>query len=140
MIRYLLDTNIAQEPLKVAPDPSVQQHLEQHRAEWAISATVWHELWFGCWRLPPSRKRRTVEAYLNELVANSPILPYDAVAADWHARERSRLVALGRTPPFADGQIAAVAAINGLVLVTRNVADFAQFQGLIIENWFEPTP
>jgi tRNA(fMet)-specific endonuclease VapC len=140
MIRYLLDTTIAQEPLKVAPDPYVLQHLEQHRAEWAISATVWHELWFGCRRLPPSRRRTTVEAYLNELVPNYPILPYDIVAADWHARERSRLVALGRTPPFANGQIAAVAAVNGIVLVTRNVADFTPFQGLMIENWFEPTP
>ena len=61
-----------------------------------------------------------------------------AEAAHWHATEWSRLVGLGQTPAFADGQIAAVAAVNSLVLVTRNVADFAAFQGLVIENWFEP--
>lgn len=64
-----------------------------------------------------------------------PILPYDEAAADWHARERARLVAAGRTPPLLDGQIAAVAAVNDLVLVTSNVRDFRGFDGLRIEDW-----
>jgi tRNA(fMet)-specific endonuclease VapC len=139
MIRYLLDANIVQEPLKLAPDGNVLRHLVQHHTELAVAAPVWHELWFGCRRLPPSYKRPVVEAYLNELIVEAvPILPYDAKAADWHAVERSRLVALGRTPPFADGQIAAVAAVNGLILVTKNVADSASFRGLVVENWFQP--
>jgi tRNA(fMet)-specific endonuclease VapC len=139
MIRFLLDANIVQEPLKPSPDANVLRRLAQHHAEFAVAATAWHELWFGCRRLPPSYKRTVVEAYLNELVVDAiSILPYDAKAADWHASERSRLVTLGRTPPFADGQIAAIAAVNGLVLVTRNVADFAAYRGLIVENWFQP--
>jgi tRNA(fMet)-specific endonuclease VapC len=137
MIRYLLDTNIINEPIKTAPNANVLLRLEQYRIEIALAAITWHELWFGCKRLPPSHKRTVVEAYLTELLATSiPILPYDQQAADWHASERSRLVSLGRTPPFADGQIAAVAAVNSLVLVTRNVADFTAFQGITIENWF----
>ena len=39
-------------------------------------------------------------------------------------------------PPFADGQIAAIAAVNDLLLVTRNTADFAYF-GIEIEDWAE---
>ena len=89
MIRFLLDATIIQEPLKPSPDANVVQQLAQHHAEFAIAATAWHELWFGCRRLPPSYKRTVVEAYLNELVADAiPILPYDAKAADWHADER----------------------------------------------------
>lgn len=68
------------------------------------------------------------------------ILPYDEAAADWHADERARLAAIGLTPPFADGQIAAVAAVNGLVLVTANVADFRHFQGVTVEDWHASTP
>jgi tRNA(fMet)-specific endonuclease VapC len=34
-----------------------------------------------------------------------------------------------------DGQIAAIAKINDLVLVTRNVEDFKLFSGLKSENW-----
>lgn len=138
-MRFLLDTNTINEPLKTAPNPNVTQRLSLHRAEFSLAATVWHELWFGCWRLPPSHRRAVIEAYFNELIADAvPVLPYGPEAAEWHAGERSRLAGLGQTPAFADGQIAAVAAVNHLVLVTRNMKDFASFRGLVIENWFEP--
>ena len=35
-----------------------------------------------------------------------------------------------------DGQIASIAYINNLFLVTNNVSDFQFFDGLKIENWF----
>jgi len=65
-----------------------------------------------------------------------PILFYDDRAAQWHADERARLTRLGKTPSFADGQIAAIAAVNKLTLVTANTADFENFSSLDIENWF----
>ena len=65
------------------------------------------------------------------------ILPYDRGAAVWHAEERARLVSQGRTSAFMDGQIAAIAIVNHLILVTRNTQDFADFAGLTVENWFE---
>ena len=37
---------------------------------------------------------------------------------------------------FADGEIAAIAFTNQLTLVTRNVDDFANYDELIIQNWF----
>jgi tRNA(fMet)-specific endonuclease VapC len=138
-LRYLLDTNIVLEPLKTPTSPNVITRLHQHKGELALSATVWHELWFGCRRLPQSRRRSELEYYLNEIVALSmPILPYDVDAANWFATIRAQLVSRGLPPSVADGQIAAVAAVNGLVMVTRNVNDFGSFSGLVIENWFEP--
>ncbi len=44
---------------------------------------------------------------------------------------------MGKTPAFVDGQIAAIAYSNRLILVTNNVADFNDFQHLKIENWFK---
>jgi tRNA(fMet)-specific endonuclease VapC len=38
-------------------------------------------------------------------------------------------------PPFADGQIASIAATRDLTLVTANVADFERFEGLRVEDW-----
>jgi tRNA(fMet)-specific endonuclease VapC len=66
------------------------------------------------------------------------ILPYDLEAAEWYAIERARLVSLGRTPPYFDGQIAAIAVVNDLVLVTNNISDYAEFQNLQLQNWFIP--
>nr|WP_199315099.1 hypothetical protein [Planktothrix sp. FACHB-1355] len=43
---------------------------------------------------------------------------------------------LGKTPPFVDGQIAAIAKVNNLILVTNNVSDYADFLELQVENWF----
>ena len=63
------------------------------------------------------------------------ILPYDRPAAEWHAAERARLGLAGQTPPFADGQIAAVAQVNGLTLVTANISDFQNLRGLRVEDW-----
>lgn len=41
----------------------------------------------------------------------------------------------GVVPSFADGQIAAIAAVNDLTLVTANTAHFANFAGLEVANW-----
>jgi tRNA(fMet)-specific endonuclease VapC len=39
---------------------------------------------------------------------------------------------------MVDGQIAAIAVVNGLVMVTRNTDDFDGYLGLQVENWFAP--
>ncbi len=114
------------------------QRLDAHGPECAIAAPVWHELTYGCRRLPKGKRRIAIESYLNDVVRGSfPILPYDEAAATWHGQERARLEGLGRPAPFVDGQIAAIAHVNGLVLVTANAKDFARFSELTVENWFK---
>ncbi len=135
--RYLLDTNVLSEPLAVKPSATVMAAIEEHQTEVATASVVWHELLFGARRLPKSGRRALIERYLDEVVAaNVAVLPYDAPAAAWHAAERVRLSAIGLTPSFADGQIAAIAAVNDLMLVTRNAADFRHFKGIRVDNWF----
>ena len=110
--------------------------IREHDGELATCAVVWHELCYGVRRLPASRKRRAIETYLHEVVRTAlPILPYDEESAGWHARERARLGRRGRPPSAADGQIAAIARVNELVLVTANVRDFRRFEGLSVQDW-----
>jgi tRNA(fMet)-specific endonuclease VapC len=136
ILRYLLDTNVISEPLRPQPDVRVLDRLREQQGAFAIAAVVWHELWYGCERLPSSKRRTAIERYLLDVVAATiPILSYDEAASRWHARERTRLAVLGRTPPFADGQIAAIAQTNQLTLVTFNTADYTDFAGLAIEDW-----
>ena len=135
-MKYLLDTNTVSEPLRPRPSAEVVRRLREYEGEVAVPAPVWHELRFGCSRLPPSRRREAIERYIEDVVLQSfPIMDYGWKAADWHARERARLAAAGRTPPFVDGQIAAIAHTNSLILVTSNTGDFQAFDGLSIENW-----
>lgn len=135
-LKYLLDTNVVSEPLRPIPNERVLAKLKRHQDLLAIPSLVWHELLFGCYRLPASAKRKTIESYLYQVVAATiPILSYDEKAATWHAAERARLSVAGKTPTFVDGQIAAVAAVNDLVLVTFNVADYRHFTNLSVQNW-----
>lgn len=134
--RFLLDTNVLSEPLKPAPDRHVLEQLSAHAGDVVTASVVWHELVFGVSLLPGGRRRRLAERYLENVVAaNIPVLSYDGPAAAWHGHERARLKKLGRPPPFADGQIAAIAAVNGLTLVTSNTRDFAAFRELRVTTW-----
>jgi len=136
-LRYLLDTNMISEPVRLLPNANVMTQLIEAKSTVAIASIVWQEVLLGCYRMPDSKRRRAIEAYLQEEVkVKLPILPYTQEAAEWFAKERARLIPIGLTPSYADGQIAAIAKVNNLILVTRNVADYANFQDLAIENWF----
>ena len=135
-LRYLLDTTVLSEPIKSQPDVRILESLSEHDGVLATCSVVWHELCFGAARLTASKKRSAIEAYLEEAVRSIlPILPYDQEAATWHARERARLSKRGRPPSAADGQIAAIASVNDLIVVTKNVKDFRRFKGLVVEDW-----
>ena len=100
------------------------------------SAPVLHELVFGCHRLPSGKRRASLESYIQDVVVTSfPVLAYDEQAALWHGLERVRLEALGRPVPYVNGQIAAIAFVNNLILVTDDVKDFSSFRGITLENW-----
>jgi len=135
MLRYLLDTNVVLQPMMKTPSPGVMRKLASIADECAIAAPVWHELQFGCNCLPAGKRRNALQDYLADVVSTFEILAYDDLAAKLHAIERARLKELGTTVPFVDGQIAAIAQINDLVLVTANVRDFAPFKALNVESW-----
>jgi tRNA(fMet)-specific endonuclease VapC len=135
-LRYLLDTNILSEPMRPAPDQGVLARLLEVGDTAATGAPAWHEIEYGRSRLPAGRRRRAIDALVDQLDSVLVVLPYDKAAARWHARERARLAKKGTPPPFVDGQLAAIAAVNGLALVTRNVRDFVCFADLRVESWF----
>ncbi len=76
MNKYLLDTNVLSEAVKTVPDMHVMSMVQRHQDVIVTAAPVWHELRCGCLRLPPSRKRELIEAYLEDVVwRNLAILP-----------------------------------------------------------------
>jgi tRNA(fMet)-specific endonuclease VapC len=138
---YLLDTSTISWAVAPKPDESVLQHMTDLGPRCAIAAPVWHELVYGCERMPRGRRRTELETFLREVLQGSfPILAYDQPAAVWHGTERARLEKAGKTPPYIDGQIAAIAHVNELVLVTGNTKDFAPFTELKVEDWTKWSP
>lgn len=135
-LNYLLDTSTLSWTIAPQPDETLVRKVTKNSAECAIAAPVWHELTYGCRRLPRGRRRTELENYLRDVVQPTfPILPYDHAAAAWHGAERARLERAGRSAPYVDGQIAAVANVNGLTIVTTNRKDFRPFKDLRVEDW-----
>jgi tRNA(fMet)-specific endonuclease VapC len=135
-LRFLLDTTVVSVPIAKDPSRRVIKRLTEHGLRCAIAAPVWHELVYGCDRLPAGKRRAALESYLHEVVRPSfPILPYDEAAAAWHGKERARLERIGEPRPFVDGQIAAIAHTHDLTLVTTNTKDFEAFEDLVLADW-----
>lgn len=137
-LKYLLDTNILSEPARQNPNTKVMDRFQQYDGQFATSSIVWHELLYGVTLLPNSKKKLQLQGYLNMLRDNGLIIiPYDFAAATWLAEQRAALRSQGKTAAYVDGEIAAVAAVNSLTLVTRNTDDFKYFENLTLDNWFE---
>ncbi|MCF6204386.1 MAG: type II toxin-antitoxin system VapC family toxin [Methylococcaceae bacterium] len=137
-INYLLDTNILSEPARKQPNINVMQRLAQYDGQYVTAAIVWHELQYGCELLAESKRKEELQSYLLTLKnAGLIILEYDQLAAEWYAKQRAILKTQGKIPAYADGEIASVASVNNLTLVTRNTDDFSDFKSLALDNWFE---
>lgn len=135
-VRYLLDTNVLSEGARPRPHAGVMSALEANRAVVCTVAVVAHELRYGVARLPAGRRRRQLEAYVDAVLSSSlPVLPYDHQAAVWHADQRAANEVVGQSVGFADGIVAAVAAVNGLTVVTRDHTGFVAFDVPVISWW-----
>lgn len=62
-------------------------------------------------------------------------LPYDDAAAQEYGRIRAYLENLGTPIGPYDMQIAAIALVHNLILVTHNINEFGRVPGLKIEDW-----
>src|SRR5581483_5659012 len=121
----------------IAPQSNtrVAERIPASRDGCATAAPVVHEIRCGILLLPPTRRRIELERSYTETTAWLPVLGYDTTLAEWRAAAWARLVGLGRTPPFLDGQISAIAAANNLMVVTANIAGCRYFHGLLLEDW-----
>ena len=135
-LKYLLDTSTLSAVIAMKPNRTVISRLGQHGSQCAIAAIVWNELVYGCERLAKGKRKVELTAFLYDVVLKSfPVLAYDERAATWHGLERARQELTGRPRPYVDGQIAAIAHVNELIVVTANVRDFSGFKDLVVADW-----
>jgi tRNA(fMet)-specific endonuclease VapC len=130
---YLLDTNVLGRLVQREPPTHLLERLAQlSRSDAYTSSVNYAELIYG---LVKGGKGPSYFLRLERLVANIPILSFDAHCAEIYGRLRSALEAKGVSLPPSDLMIAAVALGNGLILVTANERHFVPIADLQVENW-----
>lgn len=132
---FLLDTNVISETTKLRPHGAVMSWLAATPATAIfICAVTIGELQRGVERirlLDPAKAQR-LDAWIDALVSQHNLLPFDTPAA----RECARLVPKRTDPNIEDAMIAATARFHGLTVATRNVKDFKLFDVPVV-NPFE---
>ena len=135
-MKYLADTNVLSEPTKPRPNAAVIEWLRHHESELVVSPIVLGELQYGILLLPAGRRRTRLLTWFAEGAQRFPVLDFDTATADAWAQLLARLKQKGKAMPIKDSLIAAVAKKHGLVVATRNVADF-KHAGIKVVNPFD---
>ena len=130
-MKFILDTDICIFALKQRM-AVLKQLLQESPDDIAVSAMTEAELTFGAIKSSnPERARPQVVAFLEPVM----VLPFDSEAAQKHSEIR---YALRSTPIGERGMVtAAIAAANGLTLVTHNTREFSRVEGLTLADWAE---
>ena len=122
---YLLDTNVISELRKTRPHGAVLAWIGGVAdADLHISAVTIGEIQAGIemTRAQDKAKAAEIEAWLDQVASTYNIIPMEARAF----RAWARLMYRQSDPLIEDAMIAATATVHHLVVVTRNVRDFAQ--------------
>lgn len=133
----IIDTNVLSQPLRGDGELRVIQWLDAHDDQVRIPAQAIAELVYGYERLEFGLKRTELHDAVFALLTRyrDRILPFDRAAAEAHGWLFARLRKLGRTPPFADSQIAAIAIARGAKIATRKTDDFAASGIELVNPW-----
>ena len=133
---YLLDTNVVSELRKPRPHGGVVAWLQSTEdADLHLSAVTLGEIQAGVelTRDQDASKAAEIEAWLNLVAQSYNVLTMDGATF----RTWARLMHRRSDTLYEDAMIAATAAVHNLTVVTRNVADFAQFKVRVL-NPFKP--
>lgn len=123
---YLLDTNVVSELRKIRPHGAVLSWIDSIcDAELFLSAVTLGEIQAGIelTRGRDSQKAASLDDWADQVSAAYNVLPMDAAIF----RTWAKFMHQKSDTVYEDAMIAATAAQHQLIVVTRNVRDFAAF-------------
>ena len=130
-MRYLLDTNVWIQHLKQVTSLVSVRLMRTPAPEIAICSIVWAEMLHGARKY----ERRTArEQLVVKTLFPYASLPFDTAAAARYAEIRDSLERRGEVIGPYDLQIAAIALVHNLTVVTNN-GEFRRVDGLKVEDW-----
>ena len=101
-------------------------------ADIALCDVVKSELYYSAYKSDRQDKNlQVLKVFFQEFVS----LPFDGQAAKKAGEIRAKLAAQGTPLGPYDLQIAAIALVNDLILVTHNVKEFSRVEELSFEDW-----
>ncbi len=131
---YLFDTDTVSNLFKRVPSPALQARLRDSApAEQFISTLTIAEIVYGAMR--SEHPERHLQRLKTVLLPSVQVVPFDAPAAYEAGRIRAALERKGKRLSFTDIQIAAIAIVRDMLLVTGNLRHFERIEGLRVENW-----
>ena len=135
----LVDTNVVSEPLRKVPQARVIDWIDAQPVETLyLSAITVAELRFGVASLPAGKRRDAlhdnVETRVLSLFAGR-VLAFDMAASRDYAELMAKARAAGSAIGKSDGYIAATAAVNGMMVATRDTAPFEAAGVPVINPW-----
>lgn len=137
-MRYLIDTCVFAEYRKPQPNQVVIDWLDTRPlGSMYLSVLTIGEIDKGILRMPDSTRKRNLAGFVADLTLQfkGRILDLDiAIARRW-AAVTALLESKGRPLPLIDSLLAATAIENGLVIATRNEADFADTGAEVVNIW-----
>jgi predicted nucleic acid-binding protein len=135
----VLDTNVISEPLKPRAEPIVAGWLDAQEPETLyLTATALSEVLIGIALLPAGKRKRGMELDMQSLQMRlfaDRFLPFDRDAAIAFALLGSRAAAKGYSISTPECQIAAIAAVHGFAVATRDTAPFLAVGVPVINPW-----
>lgn len=123
---FLVDANVLCEATQPRPAAKVIAWLDRHDALLHVSTLTLAEISKGIHLLAPSRKRRKLETWFEEMVESfdGRILSFDEDACRVWGAFYAQHQKKGRRLSSFDSLIAATALAHGHTIATRNTTDF----------------
>jgi len=137
-VNYLLDTCVLSEYNKPQPAAEVLAWLDaQTDDSLYMSVLTIGELDKGIFKMPPSKRKTNLAAFVETLLArfDRRILDLDTSILRRWGKMIGSLETQGRPMPAIDSLMAATALERDLTLVTRNEADFTNTGVKILNPW-----
>lgn len=131
---FLFDTNILSDVVKRNPSSALIDRLLGTPPEQQFTTAITiGEMVYGAYK--SSRPDYYLESLSKKILPNITVLSFDEQSAYIYGKLRSDLEKKGTPIPEADLQIASIALLNKLTLITGNVKHFEKIPDLSIENW-----
>jgi predicted nucleic acid-binding protein len=138
-MKYLLDTCVLSELITKQPNPKVVEFVDSLDPDDVyLSVITIGKISKEIEKLSESKRKQELQAWLDEdLIVrfDGKIIPLDTeVLLKWGVLA-ARLESMGKTLPAMDSLITATVVAHTLTLVTRNVVDFENTGGEIVNPW-----